>query len=247
MRIRSLLIALLAMVACLSSGNICHAGFTFLGPTPYLSAADSPFPVDGSNPNFHLEDFEADISCVPGEYVLCGGTFDSHGARMTHGNTGQFMSVDADDGMIDGSGAAGFSALASAFMFIGSSTLVKFEVEFDMDELGFLPTAVGMVLTNGAGPGSGLRVYDTAGNEASFLTWDIELDLLTTSDDRFIGVVNPNGISKIVYGKRIFGSDRAIPRIDHFQYGLLVPEPTVKHIIAVLVIAILPFRFQIPY
>ncbi len=36
----------------------CFAGFTFLGPTPYLSAADSPFAEYLDGPDFYLEDFE---------------------------------------------------------------------------------------------------------------------------------------------------------------------------------------------
>lgn len=85
----------------------CQAAFTFLTPTPYLSAADSPFPVL-TNPTFNLEDFENDPGCVPGPGVFCGGgKFDAPGVNLIHGSTGQGASVDADDGVIDGSGADG--------------------------------------------------------------------------------------------------------------------------------------------
>ena len=52
--------------------NSCCAEFVFIGPSPYLSAADSPFPLI-SNPTFHLEDFESDPGCVPGPGSFCGG------------------------------------------------------------------------------------------------------------------------------------------------------------------------------
>lgn len=63
---------LLLAVCAFGVADYARAGFTFLGPTSYLSAADSPFPVDGSNPNFYLEDFEPDMPCVPGGSTFCG-------------------------------------------------------------------------------------------------------------------------------------------------------------------------------
>ena len=125
------------------------AGFTFLGPTPYLSKADSPFPLTGVDSNFYLEDFEPDPGCVPGEFSFCGGgKFDAFGVQMVYGNTGHAYSVDADDGVIDGSGLDGASAIAEDVFFTPSSSFVAIEFDFDAGQLGFLPTAVGMVLTD---------------------------------------------------------------------------------------------------
>lgn len=61
-------------------------------------------------------------------------------------------SVDADDGAIDGSGAAGrsFGPNEGVDTTIGSLASITFT--FDESELGFLPTAVGLVLTDGFGP-----------------------------------------------------------------------------------------------
>ena len=205
----------------------CRAEFVFLGPSPYLSAADSPFPLT-TNPTFHLEDFEDDPGCVPGPGSFCGGgKIDAPGVVVVYGSTGHGVSVDADDGSIDGSGADGASATAIPVSFTPESSFNAFQIRFDADVLGFYPTAVGIVLTDGAGPLSGLTVYDRLGNPASFGTTTLILNPNTTSDDRFIGVTNPDGISGLTFGKTILDAAPSnIPRLDHLQYGLLIPEPT---------------------
>lgn len=101
---------MIAVAAVLTLGEMCNAEFTFLPPTPYLSAADSPFPVL-TNPTFNLEDFEND-DCVPGPGVFCGGEFDAPGVNQIHGNVILGSSVDADDGVIDNSGQSAFSGVA---------------------------------------------------------------------------------------------------------------------------------------
>ncbi len=101
--------SVVALAAFLTVSDTCNAEFMFLPPTPYLSAADSPFPVV-TNPTFNLEDFENDPGCVPGPGVFCGGgKFDAPGVNLIYGSTGLGSSVDADDGIIDGSGADGAS------------------------------------------------------------------------------------------------------------------------------------------
>lgn len=227
MRIRQISIAVAAVT--LSLYGQCRAEFVFFGPSPYLSAADSPFPVQ-SNPSFHLEDFENDPGCIPGPDSFCGGgKFDAPGVRMIYGSTANGASVDADDGIIDGSGTNGASAIAIPVFTNPDLTFwfTAIEFEFDADELGFLPTAVGFVLTDGAGSMSGLTVYDGDGNVVHFDTTNLILDPTTTSDDRFIGITNPNGISSLIMGRTIItaSGDFASPRLDHLQYGLWIPEP----------------------
>ena len=218
MSVRLRLIAFICLGLSMAGSN-CDAGFTFLGPTPYLSAADSPFPVGGSNPNFFLEDFEPDEPCVPGNGVICGGgKFDAPGAQMIYGTPIQGPSIEPN----------GHSALATDLgIIIGSSSIVAVGFEIDRNELGFWPTEAGVVLTDGAGPFSGLSVYDALGNRADFLTEDLEIDPLNPATYRFIGASNPQGISMAVFFKRIFDDNpSAFPRIDHFQYGNVVPEPS---------------------
>jgi hypothetical protein len=103
---------------------------TFLGPTPYLSSADSPFSIGA--PNFCLETFESGSLDVPG--VTGNGSVIGPG--------GLTDSVDADDGTIDGSGTNGHSY----FTIDGPGGIT-----FTFDPLGplGLPTTAGMVWTDG--------------------------------------------------------------------------------------------------
>jgi len=213
---------LLGLLALCTIRESCRAEFFFLGPSPYLSAADSPFPL--SNPSFFLEDFEPDEPCVPGDTVICGGgKFDAPGARMIYGTPLQGPSIEPN----------GHSALATDLgIIIGLSSIVAVGFEFDQNEIGFLPTAIGMVLTDGAGPFSGLSVYDALGNRTDFLTEGLDIDPLNPATYRFIGATNPQGISMAVFFKRIFDNNpSAFPRIDHFQYGNTVPEPSEMYLV----------------
>ncbi len=224
--IRLLSVLCVALTLC-AIRESCRAEFVFFGPSPYLSVADSPFPIS-SNPSFNLEDFEDDPGCVPGPGSFCGGgKIDAPGVRVVYGSTGHGISVDADDGSIDGSGADGASATAIPVFFTPQTAFYAFQIEFDANELGFYPTAVGIALTDGAGYLSGLSVYDANGNVANLNTWDLNLNPATTDDDRFIGVTNPVGISGLMFGKTIFEAEPSnVPRLDHLQYGLWIPEPS---------------------
>ncbi|MEZ6069861.1 MAG: hypothetical protein R3C10_06175 [Pirellulales bacterium] len=80
----------------------------FLGPTPYLSAADSPFDLSSPGSTFHLEDFEDGELNTLGIHQLPPGALNA--TVMDPSPTTD--SVDADDGTIDGSGTAGHSFAA---------------------------------------------------------------------------------------------------------------------------------------
>lgn len=205
-----------------------QAGFTVFGPTPYLSVADSPFAPFLGNLNFYLEDFEDAPGCVPGPGSFCGGgLFDAPGASMIYGSTGAFGSVDADDGAIDGSGSAGASAVATSVYSTPVSSFYAIQIDFDAMQLGFLPTSVGFAITEGAGDLSGITVINAVGAIEFISTSNLHVSPQTTSDDRFIGVFDPSGVSSIVIGKTILNSSLSDPpRIDHLQYGLSVPEPS---------------------
>lgn len=223
------------IVLAISVAGTCQAAFTFLPPTPYLSAADSPFPVL-TDPTFALEDFEDDSDCVPGPGVFCGGVgkFDAPGVSLINGSTGGGASVDADDGLIDGQGNSSASGQAGLIFTTGNADYSAFEFEFDAAQLGCFPTAVGFVVTSGAGSMSGITVFDAFGGSAILSTNDLLLDPNTTSDDRFVAILNPLGISRVSVGKTTIAGAlyQSTPRIDHLQYGLLVPEPSGSLLIA---------------
>ena len=118
----------------------------FLGPTPYLSKADSPFLTDLNAGNMYLEDFECGVLTVPGVAL-------SDGTIIPPGFEGLIDSVDADDGVIDGSGLGGHS------LFTGSG-LTGITFTFNQTTLGAFPTKAGLVWTDGGGtatPGEGIR------------------------------------------------------------------------------------------
>src|SRR5262245_58046922 len=105
----------------------------FLGPTPYLSFADSPF-NGGSFSSFFLEDFEDGALNTPGVTASAGWSVLGPGAFTD--------SVDGDDGAIDGSGTRGHS-------FFSNSTQSTLTFTFNAAALGgALPTAVGIVWTD---------------------------------------------------------------------------------------------------
>ena len=186
----------------------------FYGPSSYLQASDSPF--GGLTLSyFHLETFEDGLLNTP-------GVTSSGGAGTGPG--GITDSVDADDGIIDGSGVAGRS------FFGGGST--GFTFTFDETALGAFPTVAGIVWTDGA-----------EFNTVTFEAWDafgVSLGTIVapnigdgnflsgTGEDRFFGVSNDTGISRIrIFNSVMTGSGSGI-EADHLQYGAqvqAVPEP----------------------
>lgn len=188
-----------------------HADPTFLGPTPYLSFDDSPF-KGGSFGYFYLETFEDHLLNTPGVSADAGGVTSVVFGPSIHD------SVDADDGVIDGSGLNGDS------YFTGSGAVgVKFS--FNALALGALPTHAGLVWTDGGGgtsvtfsaygPGGALLFTQTRSGFAD------NSNNGETAEDRFFGVVNGGGISAIFMSNASGGME-----VDHLQYGVAaIPEP----------------------
>jgi hypothetical protein len=192
------------VAACLLVSNVtaAQAAATFFGPTPYLSAADIPAGFyQGGSPTLldNLEDgsLDASISASDGR-VIGPGIFD--GIRD---------SVDADDGSINGTGT-GRSWYSSdvTFTYVGS---------------GPLPTAFGLVWTDGSG-GITFSAKDAAGNALGSQVFSgIPDGSFTggTAEDRFFGVQFAEGVKSI----RIRTGGQI--EVDHIQYGQMaaVPEP----------------------
>lgn len=208
---------------------------TLFGPTPYLSQADSPFNLSGLGSTFFLEDFEDGLINTPGLHIsqsLGGATVNPPGSLTD--------SVDADDGAIDGSGTAGHSLLhTGGFFFIPSGPpafLRTILFEFNAAELGFVPNTFGFVWTDGA-PRSEILLETTNGEGDSvvspfFETFDADLGDDSfggeTSEDRFLGIMRDDGIASLTIFVQTRGVDNNVPfEIDHVQYGLLIPEPSI--------------------
>jgi uncharacterized repeat protein (TIGR01451 family) len=176
---------------------------TFLGPTPYLSKADSPFLTDLNAGHMYLEDFECGALTVP-------GVTNSAGTVIPPGFEGAIDSVDADDGVIDGSGLGGHS------LFSGSgATGITFT--FDQTTLGAFPTKAGIVWTDGDGTTT-FEAFDALGASLGTIGPVSIADGSNsgeTAEDRFFGVVNAGGISAIKISNTAGGIE-----VDHLQYGL---------------------------
>lgn len=194
---------LLVGVAGLLAPSPAASQPVFLGPTPYLSKADSPFLTDINAGKIYLEDFECGVLTVPGVTL-------STGTIIPPGFAGLIDSVDADDGVIDGSGLGGHS------LFSGSGS-VGITFTFDNTVLGAFPTKAGIVWTDGGGDTT-FEAFDSLGASLGMIGPVSIADgsnAGTTGEDRFFGVTNTGGISAI----KISNSSGGI-EVDHLQYGL---------------------------
>ncbi len=206
--------------------SVSYAAFTFLGPTPYRSAADSPFNMSGLGTTFFLEDFEDD--------VLSPGLLFSPGyPSSTDPILGN--SVDADDGIVDGLDVGGHSVRASGLgACIGNSCTVEALWTFDLMPSGNFPTAVGIVMTgsNGAAGQITVEAYEFETGQYETTTFDIEgiiSQSFDPNDDIFMGFLNPLGIFSIKvqqYRRSFEGVPHIALTFDHLQYGKFIPEPS---------------------
>jgi hypothetical protein len=211
---------------CLLFAAGAASAASFLGPTPYLSSADSPLSAAGAS-YFYLENFEGGALSTPGVTTNAGSV----------ANPGPYTdSVDGDDGAIDGSGARGHS-------WYSSPATQRLEFTFDGGALGGLPTEAGVVWTDVANVSPGqfgitnvtFEAFDenglSLGTTGPFLLGD---GLFTgqTSEDRFFGALNAGGISRIA-----LETDNSVDwEVDHLQYGRVtttsVPEPCTMWLLA---------------
>jgi hypothetical protein len=205
--------AVSAFTLAAAAGLASPAAAQLVGPTPYLSTADSPFHA-ADHVQFYLEDFEDGALNTPGLHAtglgqVCvsnlAGCFDHVGLEDSVGNGG-----DANVGH-------------SLFSGGGSLTLT-----FDAAALGALPTQAGLVWTDGLNP-IVFEAFDENGVSLGTIDGDSADNSFAggTAEDRFYGVTNAGGISKLVI------SDSSGLEIDHVQYGVDVaapnggvPEPT---------------------
>lgn len=211
MRVSKLAVVLSATLAIAGgSASPATADPVLLGPTPYLSHADSPF-HGTSFSYFFLETFEDGLLNTPGVTASGGNAI------------GWDQYVDSVEG-----GSSGHSWYSN---FAESS----FTFTFDADALGTLPTHVGLVWTdigwNSPTPYWGPLSFEAFGPLGTSLGsigpyWLGDgMDTGQQGEDRFFGAIYDNGISAI----RI-GTNNKDWEVDHLQYGAAspaaVPEPS---------------------
>lgn len=200
--------------------SVSYAAFTFLGPTPYRSAADSPFNLSGLGTTFFLEDFEDDV-LTPGLGFEVGY---SASVQPRLGN-----SVDEDDGVVDGIDIGGHSVNAvSGGGCIGNNCVVEAQWTFNPPDLLSYPTAVGIVITASNGS-PGKIIVAAVDGFAEFSIEGIVSSSSNASDDLFIGITNSSGIGW-VYVQQFMRPHAGVPyfppSFDHLQYGKFIPEPS---------------------
>ena len=242
---RNLLFCISLVLVSLPSAT-ARAAVTFLGPTAYLSAADSPFAAHLGSPHFHLETFEDGELDTPG----ISQPSDSIFGTLAHGivvGPSQFTdSVDGDDGVLDGSGSGGHSFRTNLHLTAPTSppqNVFSFDFHFSEDALGNFPTHFGFVWTDGP-PGSTLGFLVTEGDGSSFSFYSPEVMSGgsrngETAEDRFYGVQSDTGIAAVtITGGYVGALGFDVIEIDHLQYGTTtVPEPTSQLLWVMAIIA----------
>ncbi len=228
---------LLCLGLLLAGSSVSHAAFTFLGPTPYRSAADSPFNLSGLGTTFFLEDFEDDVLTPGLESGFPGSIFPISD-----------NSVDADDGVLDGLDSGGQSVLAfPPDACSGPNCTVYTQWNFNNSAFGKYPTAIGFVLTANSGSQGTVSVIGFGENGYEFVTFDFEGIIsraFDASDDWFIGITNPFGMYSVTFEqlrRPIPGTTTSNPSFDHLRYGLHVPEPS-AFLLASLALSCYPGR-----
>jgi hypothetical protein len=228
----------------LVAGNLGLANAaSFLGPSPYVAFDDSVSgagtaisPFAGSNFSYlYLETFEDHLLNTPGVSYSSPGAVLAVGVTSVVYGPSAHDSVDADDGVIDGSGLLG----DSFFAYEGGYGI---RFDFDSPTLGALPTHVGIVWTDGGGdiifrafgPGGALLGGIGPVSDASFPDASQEGE---TPEDRFFGVSDAGGISAI----HIYNGVAAGIEVDHLQYGL-VPEPNTALLVGASLLGLVALR-----
>ena len=210
----------------LSLTSYTQAASILFEPSPYLSAADSPFYNGILNGDIYLEDFEDQALNTPFVQETSNVNFSGTTYRQLVPNIpdGIVRSVDNDDGTIDFNGFSGDSWITISDLTGGVSSRAGFE--FLPDQNGQYPTFVGVVITavDDVDRQIDFGFFDennvNVSNDSEFdpKLWNTGLFLNgDTRTHRFIGFYHEEGIHRIGISN--------VWQLDHLQYGV-IPEPS---------------------
>ena len=174
---------------------------------PYFSAANSPLITN--SPGYVLENFESGALSVAGVTLTT-----AHGSSVDPG-----LSVDGDDGSIDGSGAAGKSLTVITQASTTSATFT-----FNNVILGGFPKSAAIAVTAFNGANLTFTVFDTSNAVSATLVIPSVSTSTPTSDDFLFWGSDPAGIGAI----SVSSSAAAIQlHLDHLQFDTVnaIPEP----------------------
>jgi len=205
------LIATALAVSTLPAFAATAANPVFVTPTTaYLSSADIPVGFYGGGAPVLLETLE--------DGVLDATLTGTNGDLLNNGFTGARDSVDADDGLINGTCGPQTSGHCASW-FNGNGIQ---GVTFTFVGSGALPTAFGLVWTDGAGSIT-FSAVGANGQSLGSITASGFADGsfgATTGEDRFFGVQFGGGIRAISISNSSGGIE-----VDHIQYGQMAPVP----------------------
>ena len=178
----------------------------FFGPTPYLSAADTPASF--------MEDITGCPHCVHEIEDFEDGTLDfglSISSGSVLGPSSLTDSVDSDDGNVDGFGTAGNSWFAAQT----NSITITFPT---------LVQSAGLVLTDAdiTSTDFTLEAFDHEGTSlGTMTTGDIADDEIngTTGEDRFLGASFGDGLQTGITSITLTATGASNIEIDHIQFA----------------------------
>lgn len=185
---------------------------TLLGPTAYLSSADSPFSPFAGFTYFYLEDFDDHLLNTPGVTSPPGSN---------NSAAGYSGSIIDQVGLAGGCPAGGSTVPCDTWYNAGS---IGLSFTFNAGILGALPNAAGIVWTDGAGP-TFFEAFDAANVSLGSIGPVAIADASfygTTAEDRFFGITGSAGISRIFISTASGGGGI---EADHLQYGLRAAAP----------------------
>jgi hypothetical protein len=179
--------------------------------SPYFSQANSPLVI--ASPGFKLEDFEPSSPSLP---TLGINLTTAHGSSVDPG-----LSVDGDDGSIDGSGAAGHSLTVTTQAGTTGATF-----SFNNITLGGYPKSAAVAVTAFAGNQLVFTVFDTSNAVSGTYTLPTVNTTTPTADDFLFAASDPAGIGAI----SVSSNGAAIHlHLDHVQLdtvnAISIPEP----------------------
>ena len=226
----------------LSLTSYTQAASILFEPSPYLSAADSPFYNGILNGDIYLEDFEDQALNTP--FVQETSNVNFFGQTIRAGFPGVpdgfVRSVDADDGAIDFSGFLGDSWITSDQQ--DNTRAGRAGFEFLPDQNGQYPTFVGVVITavDDVDRQIDFGFFDennvNVSNDSEFdpKLWNTGLFLNgDPRTHRFVGFYHEEGIHRIGISN--------VWQLDHLQYGV-VPEPSSTILLSLTSLALLSLR-----
>jgi PEP-CTERM motif len=205
--------SLIAVLLCTGTAAMAASSANqgiFFGPTPYLSSADVPNGFYSSAGATVLENFE--------DGSLHASLQGSGGSIIINTFQGIRDSVDSDDGVINGTCGPQTPGRCVSWFNGGGST----GTTFTFTGVGPLPTAFGLVWTDGAGTIT-FSALDANGQSLGSMSVNGIPDAnfaSGTAEDRFFGVQFAGGIRSI----SIKNSGGGI-ELDHIQYGQMAPVP----------------------